>query len=154
MEDTKEVRQTLFRQEQSVKTSDDYLTPRWIFEVLELTFDLDVASPPWTTHVPATRRYTKADDGLSQPWEGRVWMNPPYSETTAWVTRFMEHRNGIALLPFARSGWLIRLWADVPAMTITQRLFVFDGGSVYLQCFFAAYGEECVEALERLGRVR
>jgi hypothetical protein len=148
------MRQQLFPTEQSEKTSDDYLTPAWVFDTLGLTFDLDVASPPWETHVPAARKFTKADDGLSQPWEGRVWMNPPFSESRAWVLRFMEHGHGIALLPFGRSRWLIDLWAAVPAITIPQRLFAFDGGPVFVQCFFAAYGEACVDALNRIGPVR
>ena len=28
--------------------------------------------------VGATAYYTKSDDGLSLPWRGRVWLNPPY----------------------------------------------------------------------------
>lgn len=145
----------MFEVEQSDKTSDDYLTPAWIFETLAIDFDLDVASPPWPTYVPASRFLTKAEDGLAQPWEGRVWMNPPFSQGGLWVARFMDHRNGIALLPFSRSSWFIRLWADdEAALTITQRLFAFEGGQVYLQCFFAAYGNECIEALSRLGPIR
>jgi hypothetical protein len=28
--------------------------------------------------VKARRYYTKSDDGLSKPWRGKVWLNPPY----------------------------------------------------------------------------
>ena len=40
--------------------------------------------------------------GLEQPWSGFVWMNPPFghqSTKVRWLTRFIEHGNGIALLP-------------------------------------------------------
>jgi hypothetical protein len=66
-------------------------------------FDLDPCSPinrPWPT---ATTHYTVQDDGLSKPWEGRVWLNPPYgSETGTWLQRPAEHGDGIALI-FART---------------------------------------------------
>jgi hypothetical protein len=55
-------------------------TPRWVFDAMRLSFDLDVAAPVGgPRHVPAMRYYTPDDDGLSQPWDGLVWCNPPYS---------------------------------------------------------------------------
>lgn len=91
---------------------------------------LDSASPPepiaW---IPAKARFTVVDDGLSQPWKGRVWMNPPYSKLTPWVDRFMAHGNGIALLPFSNSAWWRKLWCDpsVP-MAVIPDSFAFVGG--------------------------
>lgn len=145
----------LFAVEQSERTSDDYLTPRWVFDMLGLTFDLDVAAPPWDTHVPAARKYTKADDGLTAPWEGRVWMNPPYSRVNTWAHRFMEHGHGIALVPWSQSQWVIDLWQSGAAIALPQKWFDFDGGSsMWIATFFAAFGDECVEATGRLGTVR
>lgn len=144
----------LFPVEQSERTSDDYLTPKWVFDTLGLEFDLDVASPPWETHVPAKRKFTKADDGLSQPWEGRVWMNPPYSKVTPWVGKFIDHAHGVCLLPHARAGWHERVWNTADGIAHPGR-FYFDGGAeISMPVFFAAFGEECVQALSRLGRVR
>lgn len=145
----------LFGVPQEQKTSDDYYTPKHVFDALDLCFDLDVAAPPGgVPWVPADRYYTKEDDGLSQPWHGRVWMNPPYSEATAWVRRFIEHRHGVALLSHAKSAWHPTLWAEADAVAFPFRYFDFVGGSIPLPVWFAAFGDECVEALSRIGVVR
>jgi hypothetical protein len=47
--------------------------------------DLDPASSARANEiVQATKFYTKDDSGLTQPWFGRVWMNPPYSRDLLW----------------------------------------------------------------------
>jgi hypothetical protein len=89
------------KHEQSVGMSDDWWTPPEIFRALGLTFDLDPCSPgPGLGFVPATKIYTKADDGLRQPWFGRVWLNPPFGGRRGqvpWLNKFFAHGNGIAL---------------------------------------------------------
>jgi ParB family chromosome partitioning protein len=47
--------------------------------------DLDPASSDRAQElVQAAVYYTKDDDGLTRPWSGRVWMNPPYSKGLIW----------------------------------------------------------------------
>lgn len=145
----------LFGVAQSQLTHDDYYTPKHVFEALGLEFDLDVCAPPnGVPWIPAKRFFTKADDGLSQPWEGRVWMNPPYSEATVWVKRFIAHRHGIALVGHAKSAWHPKLWAEADACAVPFSFFDFVGGSIMLPVWFAAFGDECAEALSRVGVVR
>lgn len=148
----------LFPVQQEQLTSDDYYTPSWVFERMGLEFDLDVCAPPggidW---IPAKRYFTQADDGLAQPWEGRVWMNPPYSDPGPWVRKFVTHRNGICLVPHAKSAWFIELLATDAAVA-TPCIFKFasgfNDGAIFMPTMFAAFGPECVEAISRLGVVR
>lgn len=82
--------------------TDEWLTPPEILAALG-EFDLDPCSPrvrPWDT---AKVHYSIMDNGLTKPWEGRVWMNPPYgTEAGKWLDRLAAHGNGIALI-FART---------------------------------------------------
>lgn len=90
--------------------SDERYTPRWIFDHLELTFDLDPCSPvdggDW---VPARRKLTRHDDGLSVEWHGMVWVNPPFANATPFADRFRAHGNGVFLGPIANARWAIDL---------------------------------------------
>lgn len=79
--------------------SDEWLTPPEIIERLG-PFDLDPCSPvnrPWDT---ASVHYTVEDDGLTKPWFGRVWCNPPFGrQAIRWMRKMAVHDNGIALIP-------------------------------------------------------
>lgn len=108
------------------RDTDERFTPRWIFDALAETFDLDPASPmDAETHVPAIDRYTRVDDGLAQPWHGFVWLNPPYSNSTPWAERFLAHRDGIWLGPFANAKWLHRMLREADAIWL-MRDFAFE----------------------------
>lgn len=88
--------------EQAVGATDEWYTPPYVFEAMEVQFDLDVASPgkhvvPW---IPAVRCFTEGS--LSKPWDGFVWMNPPFGPRNGlvpWLEKFFEHGNGVALVP-------------------------------------------------------
>lgn len=81
---------------------DEWLTPPHVIKALG-KFDLDPCAPhvrPWPT---ARKHYSIHDNGLRQPWKGRVWLNPPYGgEAVKWLQRLAQHGNGIALA-FART---------------------------------------------------
>lgn len=94
-----------FTHESTYNESKEWYTPRFIFDALDLEFDLDPCSPgayivPW---IPAKRHLTYLDDGLNAHWEGRVFMNPPYGmDTPKWFQHLSMVGNGIGLV-FART---------------------------------------------------
>jgi hypothetical protein len=88
--------------EQCIGASDEWYTPPHVFDALDTSFTMDVASPgaaivPW---IPAGHHITC--DGLSCEWQGFVWMNPPFggrNSLSPWLAKFFEHGDGIALVP-------------------------------------------------------
>ncbi len=75
--------------------------------------DLDPCSeggyPP---NVPAQAHYTIEDDGLGQPWQGRIYMNPPYGrEIGDWVEKLCAEYE---------AGQVTEAIALVPSRTDTQ----------------------------------
>lgn len=78
--------------------TDEWYTPKWIIDALG-GFDLDPCAPSERFYT-AERCYTKSINGLSQNWEGRVWLNPPYKNPLIgkFMKRLAEHGNGIALV--------------------------------------------------------
>lgn len=93
-------------------SSDDdewYTPPEVVAAVVAFfgTIDLDpCAESRDDPTVPALMHFTAADDGLSRPWSGKVYMNPPYGEEIAqWVTKLHAHYQAgdldaaIALVP-------------------------------------------------------
>ena len=145
--------------------TDEWLTPPDIIEALSREpygpFDLDPCAPdnrPWDT---ANNHFTYEDDGLAQPWFGRVWLNPPYGpQTEEWLERMSRHNSGIALI-FARtetSMFFKFVWEHATAVLfIKGRLHFYtiegqrspnnSGGPSVL----IAYGDSSADCLERSG---
>ena len=146
-----------FTHDNKDNASVDWYTPPWVFQRLGLDFDLDPCQPPdgieW---IPAKRRYSVHDDGLTSPWAGRVWLNPPYGKhTPAWLERMHNHRNGVALV-FARTdcAWFHESVAKADAILFLRGrvkfvdgLGVTGGGGAGSGSMLVAWGRENVDAL-------
>ena len=104
--------------------SDDWYTPKYIFDALGVTFDLDPANGAiGSAHVPCERSY--GSKGLEFVWYGFVWLNPPFggrNGLTQWLDKFFAHEDGIALTPDRTSApW----WQD--AAKRCHLLLLIDG---------------------------
>ena len=145
---------SLFAAPVQSKDSDERYTPAWIFDGLGLTFDLDPASPGVGDFVPAARKLTRHDDGLAHDWHGRVWLNPPFSNATAWARRFLEHGCGVFLGPVANAAWAVELWDAADLVWFMRDLpFVHpthSGKRSSMPLFMASMGADESAALQRL----
>lgn len=71
--------------------TDDWATPQGVFDALdaEFGFTLDVCASDANTKCP--RYFTVSEDGLSQPWEGVCFCNPPVGRVIAdWIQKAAE----------------------------------------------------------------
>ena len=157
---------TGFTHESAKSNTIEWYTPKYIFDVIGLEFDLDVCSPgnhivPW---IPAKKHLTINDDGLNATWSGTVWCNPPYGrETAKWMKRMLEHGNGIALV-FARvdTNWFHNYCLEATAILFLNKRINFirhDQVHKYTTgekicnsgsgagSMLVAYGEKCEKAL-------
>ena len=152
--------QTLFNIAQKEFTSDDYYTPKWIFDKLQITFDIDVAAPTGGCHwIPAKHYYDQQTNGLTSDWYGNVFINPPFSKTTPWVHKFMQHANGIALLPMSKSKWFNTIWNNADGIVILPYNMTFitptnKRGSIFNLTLLFAFGKNNVDALHNIGHAR
>jgi DNA N-6-adenine-methyltransferase (Dam) len=91
-------------------SSCEWFTPRHIVDRLGI-FNLDPCTSANRPFDTALHHFTKDEDGLTQRWFGRVWLNPPYdSRVGVWLQKLAAHGDGIALV-FARTDteWFQRI---------------------------------------------
>jgi phage N-6-adenine-methyltransferase len=120
--------------------SDEWYTPRRVIDALVGWWgqiDLDPCSNSLDTpNVPAKHHMTSADNGLSLPWLGKVYMNPPYGrEIAEWVEYLCDQyergniAQAVALVPSRTdTEWFSRM-RDFPRCFIRGRLSFIGGNS-------------------------
>ena len=138
----------------------EWYTPKWVFDRLGVSFDLDPCSPVSLekSSVPATAFYSVEDDGLSKEWFGSVWLNPPYGrEIVGWTKKMCLHRCGIALV-FSRTdtAWCQEMMLSADAVLFLKGRIKFVAGNGQNESnsgagsLFLAWGDENVLAIERM----
>lgn len=81
--------------------SNDWYTPKYIFDALGCQFDVDVAAPFEGPRYVPTKHWISQDID-DPPWKGFIWMNPPFGPRNGilpWLKKFEKHGNGVSLVP-------------------------------------------------------
>jgi hypothetical protein len=137
-----------------------WLTPPYILDALG-EFDLDPCASlnrPWDT---AKHHYTEEEDGLIQPWFGRVWCNPPYGkEMNAFLEKMVCHEPGGIVLIFARTetkAFFDYVWDRADGILFIKGRLRFyrpegiEGDAAGSPSVLIAYGKHEVEVLRNCG---
>ena len=141
-------------------TSNEWYTPRWLFKASGIFFDLDVCAPidPECRTCPASRYLTALEDGLTAPWSGLVWMNPPYTNLSAWAQRWAQHPTGMALVPSTRSPGVATVVGAADSIALLGNGLEFtrpgkrDAGHLQWTCILAARGRTATSAARQVAR--
>jgi hypothetical protein len=89
-----------------------HISPKWVIDRLG-PFDMDPCAAterPWDC---ATVNITEKENGLIQPWRGRIYLNSPFDSNVVgqWLGRLVEHGRGTALLHArTETGWFELIW--------------------------------------------
>ncbi|GCE15306.1 DNA N-6-adenine-methyltransferase [Tengunoibacter tsumagoiensis] len=135
--------------------SDEWYTPaRYLQAAREVmgAIDLDPASTELANQtVQAGTYYTREQNGLAFPWEGRVWLNPPFGRRQTpgkktnqgvWITKLVqEYQAGrvseAILLTTGRTdtSWFSPLW-DYPICFTDHKVGFFtpSSGKILQEC--------------------
>jgi hypothetical protein len=118
---------------------------------------LDPCGAPGHEIAEYTYLLENGDDGLRDPWEGRVWLNPPYGrEHEDWLRKLADHDQGTALI-FARTETRVffeQVWDRATALLFFYgRIYFLDAQGVPAKAnagapsVLIAYGREDAKIL-------
>lgn len=150
--------------------TDEWATPPSLLRPLADAvggFDLDPCSGAEEKSI-AEETYTAEDDGLTSPWFGTVWCNPPYSDMEAWMRRAVDQSNReetdlILVLAPARTStqWFHDYAVEADLLAFLEGRLTFGNPREQVRnapfpSLIAAFGDvpwELVEALDRRGAI-
>ena len=134
--------------------SDEFYTPLVYMSPL-MPFGIDPCAGP-NKLAAVNLDYSQGQCGLSMPWDGLAWVNPPYSLKAEFLEKLWAHGSGFGLVPNStESIWWQRASKQCDAFLLLKGRIAFKGpdgarkhsntkGSTIF-----AYGAEAVSRLKK-----
>ena len=133
-----------------MQNNDLLQTPKYIIDALGGKFDLDPCSGEYTDIGHINLWDGRGEDGLDYKWKGCVYVNPPFSQKEPWIDKFINHKNGILILPERGSApWFGPLANNCGMYFVMGKKINFVGGSSSNNvgsCLFP-FGQESIERI-------
>lgn len=139
--------------------SNEWYTPEFVFKSIGIVFDLDPCCPN-AVDIPALRYSKKrfSQNGLTEKWEGLVFVNPPWSGKVnaiePWFEKFINHGSGIIIFPARTScGWFHKYVPCMDAILFPKGKTKFIAGPGVKESnpmagiTIGAMGADCTNAL-------
>lgn len=94
--------------------TDEWATPLAFFRSLDAEFHFTLDPCSTVENAKCARHFTREDDGLAQPWEGIVFMNPPYGEVIGdWMQKaWQESQRGATVVCLVPARTDTAWWHD------------------------------------------
>ncbi len=118
--------EALFSSARTDTGSDSWGTPAWLYAYLNETYKFNLDPCADDLNHLCEKYYTEQTDGLKQVWEGRAFVNPPYSEAKKWMQKAFDS---------CKEGTAELVVCLIPARTETEFWHEYVNGRA-LQVFF------------------
>ena len=99
--------------------------------------DLDPASADMPQQWIKAWHYHTIDNPATKPWQGRVWLNPPFDDATKWVENLIQRyakgdvEQAVLLVNSALGyKWYEELWRLVPVVCLRNRVCFIDANGI------------------------
>ncbi len=92
----------------------DWQTPQSFFDHWDDKYGFDLDAAASFDNRKCDRYFDEEDDALSQPWEGTVWCNPPYSNQIGkWIRKgYEEAQKGATVVMLVPARTDTRWWHE------------------------------------------
>ena len=114
---------------------DDWETPPELFAALNAEFEFTLDAAASNHNAKVARFLTVADDALTKPWRGSVWLNPPFGRGVShWIEKAIQSAAEgatVVLLVPARtdSVWFQQLISHADEIRFLARRVKFVGAT-------------------------